>query len=294
MPTSVPFTRFVEISDIIGPSKSVGSHLASKLELFLSDERTLTDELCDMLCIWLDRRFLGLPPASPGPTTFNLFLQKVSPSREAVIGADLELIIRSPLGQKRCLLQAKVLEPGTGKLRYDSTQGWEKIKQQLLDARRDAGSLAFLLIYVPIRFLNRRLYRLGSYEQGYIPYLGPIPSGFLPSAYGATVIAADALLDASGNWISNDKIPQSPTGVFTNGIPFWVFLMRLMLCRIGRWSEAGDASARQNTAAFQSLIVEASEIKAEAWHVMERDYAKWIPPEPPYEDHRPGSQDREG
>ena len=33
---------------------SVAAHVASKLQEFGTDERTLTDELCDMFCIWSD------------------------------------------------------------------------------------------------------------------------------------------------------------------------------------------------------------------------------------------------
>jgi hypothetical protein len=66
MSTAFSFSSTLTIGDIISPGKSVGAHLAAKLDLFSSDERTLTDELCDMLGIWFDRPFLGLPPATPG------------------------------------------------------------------------------------------------------------------------------------------------------------------------------------------------------------------------------------
>ncbi len=43
------YLDFTELTAITG---SIGSHIAAKLQAFGSDERTLTDELCDMLLIW--------------------------------------------------------------------------------------------------------------------------------------------------------------------------------------------------------------------------------------------------
>src|SRR5690606_19966668 len=123
MATGRPFSGRVTIPDMLAPAQSVGAHLAAKLESFASDERTLTDELCDMLCIWLSKP----RRTTPGWPDFSLNLQKTTAAVEVMTGADLELTISSPLGYKHCLLQAKVLDPATGKLRCDSTQGWNKL-----------------------------------------------------------------------------------------------------------------------------------------------------------------------
>lgn len=106
MPTGRPFTVRVDIPRMIPPLQSVGAHLAAKLQCFGTDERTLTDELCDMLCIWLTAIS---NPSIPG--AFYLNLRKTTANEEVRTGADLKLIIRSPKGFKVCLIQAKVLDP---------------------------------------------------------------------------------------------------------------------------------------------------------------------------------------
>ena len=136
MSTTFRFRRRIHINHVKAPAQSVGAHLASKLQMFGTDERTLTDELCDMLCIWL-----GLvasdPSLSPlsGPGTFTIDLSKTTARQEVRNGADLELVLSSPLGVKRCLIQAKVLDPKTQRLRCDSTEGWSKLRKQLVAAR---------------------------------------------------------------------------------------------------------------------------------------------------------------
>jgi len=53
MSTAFSFKARTDLRAVEVVAKSVGAHLASKLQCFHSDERTLTDELCDMTCIWL-------------------------------------------------------------------------------------------------------------------------------------------------------------------------------------------------------------------------------------------------
>lgn len=258
MATGRPFSGRVTIPDILAPAKSVGAHLAAKLESFASDERTLTDELCDMLCIWLSnarRTTLGWPD-------FTLNLRKTTAAVEVMTGADLELTISSPLGYKHCLLQAKVLDPTTGKLRCDSTQGWTKLQQQLSDARAFAGDLAFLLVYVPGDLLDGGNYGYSTYEQGFLPPT----KGHLEAYRGATVIPVDDLLTPSNQWIDSvNKVGQPLPGRFHRGIPFWRFLLELMLCQRSNWQPDPPASSADNLPAFRSLSVGVSEVSEGTW-----------------------------
>jgi hypothetical protein len=185
--TTSSFTVSLDISDVHWSAKSVGAHLAAKLQLFQTDERTLTDELCDMLCIWL--QIQSSQPQS-GAVPVTLTLSKTTAKEEAKIGADLELIVSSPLGSQRCLIQAKVLDPSTLRMRCDSVDGWKKLRKQLVAAHKNVGDLAFLLIYVPSALLDGNSYGFGTYEQ---LSLSP-PLGATPACYGATLVAVNDLL----------------------------------------------------------------------------------------------------
>jgi hypothetical protein len=196
MSTTFRFRQRIHIQHVKAPAKSLGAHLASKLQMFGTDERTLTDELCDMLCIWLGR--VGADPSSPpliGTGTFVIDLSKTTARQEVRNGADLELIVSSPFGMKRCLIQAKVLDPTTQRLRCDSTVGWSKLRKQLVAVRVSAGDLAFLLVYVPAVFLNQNYYGFSTYEQ-HIPPLGH--PGRVEAYFGATLIPVNDLLGPSG------------------------------------------------------------------------------------------------
>jgi hypothetical protein len=192
MSTAFTFSKRIELSDVPPTAQSVGAHLAAKLQSFGSDERTLTDELCDMMCIWLGIQAIGSPASGSG--AFTITLSKTTTSEEVLTGADLELIVSSPLGTKRCLVQAKVLDSTTGKLRCDSKDGWKKLRSQHVAARAEVGDLAFLLIYVPGSLLNGAKYGHVTYEQGFIQ----APGGSTEAYFGATLIGVNDLLGASG------------------------------------------------------------------------------------------------
>jgi hypothetical protein len=273
MPTGIPVTSTVTIGDIPPVCQSVGAHLAAKLQCFASDERTLTDELCDMICIWFSAPRVA--PAS-GPV-FQLHLQKTTTSVEVKFGADLELIISSPLGAKRCLLQAKVLDPVTLKLRCNSHAGWRKLRKQLQKARAAAGSLAFLLVYVPGGLLDGAEHGYGTYEQG---FLGA-QKNTKPSFWGATVIACDDLLRANGRWKAKSKVPHDSTGNFVDGIPFWQFVLELLLCRRGTWMELASAPEKAAVHPFMRLSVKADGIEADNWRMLQRMADEWLPPRNP-------------
>lgn len=266
MSTASTFTRRLTMADIPGPAKSVGAHLAAKLELFCTDERTLTDELCDMLCIWLGMEAAYGASATSGPA-FELTVSKTTTADEVKTGADLELFVQSPLGAKRCLMQAKVLDPRTNKLRCDSTKGWKKLRKQLVDARNEVGRLAFLLVYVPMSQLDGTDYGYGTYEQA----RGFSANTSVPSFYGATLIPVDDLISKSNRWLSRkEKVPRLATGQFKNGIPFWRLLLQLMLCRRGRWVLDRERAGTDGLPSFRTVAVVASRIERNGWVELER------------------------
>jgi hypothetical protein len=272
MSTAFSFTRRLDMSEIPAPVQSVGAHLSAKLEMFQTDERTLTDELCDMLCIWL-----GMPGHSPAPSTsslaFSLFLSKTTTAEEVNNGADLELIVSSPLGRKRCLIQAKVLDPSTGRLRCDSKVGWMKLRKQLVAARKDAGDLAFLLVYVPGSMLDGSKYGFSTYEQAFAALAPGKPSSY----FGATLIAVDDLLGAGGRWRSKKfKVRQTQPGLLKAGVPFWRLLLELLLCRRSTWS-TDHAQIRESSArAFRSLAIGAGEIDQTSWQQIQGMADQWL------------------
>lgn len=276
MPTASTFTRRLELADVPQPAKSVGSHLAAKLQLFHTDERTLTDELCDMLCIWLGMQARHRPIAAASSHSFTLTLSKTTTSEEVKNGADLELFVSSPLGVKRCLIQAKVLDPATGKLRCDSVAGWKKLRTQLVAARKEVGDLAFLLVYVPGEMLNGRYYGYGTYEQqGHFTAKGTAQAYF-----GATLIPVDVLLGPSGRWRNTKlKVPQPSAGQFKGGIALWRVLIELLLCRRSSWSPDSGARFQERLQAFRRLSIDASEIKEGMWRELQASAEQYLPPD---------------
>ncbi|TFZ03399.1 hypothetical protein [Ramlibacter rhizophilus] len=273
MTTAFSFTQRLSVADIPAPAQSVGAHLAAKLQIFQTDERTLTDELCDMMCIWLGMQTRRSPKSVKD---FTLTLSKTTTAEEVKNGADLELLISSPLGSKRCLIQAKVLDPVSKKLRCDTTAGWKKLRRQLVAARDVAGDLAFLLIYIPGELLNGNGYGFGTYEQhDHFVGLGPAEA-----FHGATLIAVDDLLGKTGRWRdAKRKVPQIAPGQFKAGVPFWQLFMELLLCRRSSWTR--DAAVLERHAmAFRTLRVEASEPAGDDWTAVQRDSDDWLPPGP--------------
>jgi hypothetical protein len=226
------FSVRTEVSLLPEISNSLGAHLAAKLQGSGSDELTLTDEFCDMICIWAGTgvpRRMRIAPAPKMPIVLDL--QKVSPQIEVVMGADLELVIRSPLGAKRLLAQAKVLDPERLRLRCDSTEGWEKLRGQLSKCRKDAGLLAYLLLYVPEAELNGSRYAFGTWEQR----LGGSGSG-ADSRFGATFIAVNDLLNKDDTWRSTPPLTYKGGGRFhPGGVSFTSLLLQLLSCSVGDW-----------------------------------------------------------
>ena len=274
MPTQRTFKARIDINDIREPARAVGAHLSAKLQCFGTDERTLTDELCDMLCIWLgieaERTRAEIPT---GPDAINIIVSKMTPAEEVRNGADLELIVSSPLGLKRCLVQAKVLDPDTGKLRCDSTGGWRKLRQQLVAARKEVGDLAFLLVYVPGGLLNNQTYTYGTYEQAFMEEA----SGPTEACFGATLIPVDALLSPTGRWRYKAKVRQPVPGVFIDGIAFWQLLLELLLCRRSVWINTKfGANLEGGIRAFRTLEIGAGENPPGQWEHLQQESGRWL------------------
>jgi hypothetical protein len=154
MPTRTTFPVKANAPALPAISNSVGAHIASKLEAFASDERTLTDELCDMLCLWATRT----PLQGGAATIVNLVINKISQNLESTVGADLEILLLSPPGAKRLLAQAKVLDPGTMNLRVIGKASWGDLRIKLAKCRQRAPGLAYLMLYVPKGQLNGSKY----------------------------------------------------------------------------------------------------------------------------------------
>ncbi|MDX6527816.1 MAG: hypothetical protein QOH41_106 [Blastocatellia bacterium] len=228
------FSVTTDISLLPEIANSLGVHLAAKLQGFASDERTLTDEFCDMICIWATHgHFMTAKSQSAGSTTpIVLDIEKVSSQREIVVGADLEFIVRSPLGAKRVLAQAKVLDPQSLKLRCDFVAGWEKLRVQLAKCRAHAGPLAYLLVYVPEGELNGMRYTFETWEQHSVTRRSGADSRF-----GATFIDVDKLLDKDDSWSNKPPLSYLGAGRFRPaGVSFTQLMLELLTCARGVWS----------------------------------------------------------
>lgn len=275
MPTRRTFNTKVSYKEITHITNSIGAHIGSKLQEFGTDERTFTDELCDMLCIWSnlivntkqttspDDPFIDSLPSSE----FNLELHKTTPSREVLIGSDLEIIIRSPFGFKKALFQAKVLDPDTGSFRIVGNTQWEKLRQQLSDMRQENGDLSFLLIYVPGGLLDGTGHLFQTWEQG---FLSKSTSG-TNSRFGSTVIPVNHLLDDNDDWLNNPSVDVLTNGRFQpRGFSFTRILLELFSCSRGAWiSFNNDYSTSDNDGPpFCSLSMSTEENSMESWDEM--------------------------
>jgi len=271
MPTGHIVHVKTTIPALIYPCRSVGAHLAAKLSRFQSDERTLTDELCDMLAIWLEFAS-AIPAPTPWPT-FELTLSKTTPREERKIGADLELIIRTPLGFKKCLLQAKVLETTGDHLRniaLGNKTAWNKLRSQLRDMRRRTPDLAFLLVYVPADLLDWRVQGFPSYEQGFHrkPKMG------FQSYWGATVVPVNKVLKPlpGRGWLSRSDPLGAGIPIGTSlGVPFWKFLLDVLLCGQGTWEVLGETKVTisDELESHRRLTVGVSGISVEEWRKLQ-------------------------
>lgn len=241
------FPARASLKDLVVIMNSLGAHVAAKLDHFASDERTLTDDLCDMFYIWAKQgharfqRFPSLPPEeqqlinSLPDRVFDVSITKTTQQEEATVGADFALKVTTPLGVKRALMQAKVYDPQDNKLRCDSAAGWDKLWGQLV-LMRSRSNLSFFLIYVPGGKLNRATQGIGTWEQ----QLREPHKSATSSKFGVTLIATDQLLDGSNGWRHYHPVTSLSNGEFQpKGISLAKLLIEMLLCKQGVWTSDG-------------------------------------------------------
>jgi len=228
MGTCRPVRVHVDASRLVEIIHSVAAHLSAKLEAFHSDERTLTDELCDMLTIWAAMSGM-VGPTTPGH--IHLIVQKLTPADERRRGADLEVVLATPDGVKTALFQAKVVDPATRRLRGAGKQSEARLRRQLKDAESAVGAdLTFLLAYIPWGLMDGRTYAFPTWEQA----IASRPAGIRPSYLGASVIALPDLARRDGRWRGRPNFRD--VGQLDSGLQHRSLarvLLELAVCRRG-------------------------------------------------------------
>lgn len=266
-PVYLPVSAFVAVLD------SLGAHLSAKLAQFGTDERTLTDELCDMFLIWSEQAMSRPPHVRTPPRVRHIpdievpiVISKTTQQAEAQIGADLAITITSPEGTKRALLQAKVLDPQDNRLRCDSSEGWQKLWSQLVLMRQVAGKLAFLLLYVPGGKLDSSNYGYGTWEQQRRP-----PGGSSTECrFGVTIIPVDDLLDNSGRWSHAIPVRHDGDGTFTPpGLTLLDLFIDLLACNRGVWQPETLVTTEEHFpiqfTAYREIGASFAAVPIEAW-----------------------------
>lgn len=240
MPVTRTFPAQLSLKQLVPIINSLGAHVAAKLGHFGTDERTLTDDLCDMFFTWAKSSrmpdFAGadqqLIDAVPN-RQFDIEITKTTQQEEAAIGADLAVRVTSPLGVKLALMQAKVFDPQDDALRCDSPAGWDKLWAQLM-LMRNRCPLSFFLIYVPADRLDCAVQGISTWEQGYKFQSQSTNS----SKFGVTLIATDDLLTSEGNWCFSPPTQHVGNGQFRPaGISLCRLILEMILCRRGAWRD---------------------------------------------------------
>lgn len=241
------FPAIVTPAQFVAVTSSLGAHIAAKLAEFGSDERTLTDDLCDMFCIWCTLPAAHAPatPAVPSGPPIPVLLKKTSQINEAVVGWDLSITVRNPQNmEKKSLLQAKVVDPDDGKLRIPNKEAWEHLREQLVRMRNHCvGELYYLLAYVSAADLDGTIHGYQSYEQVY--RAGSVATA-TSSLYGASVIPGERLIDANEHW-HVPRVRYTGTGNFN--VPskaLAAFVIDLLICDEGQWSPAATETESVN------------------------------------------------
>ena len=284
MPTAFSYSATVSMPNVALAFNSVGAHIAAKLDSFDSDERTLTDELCDMSCVWNvhGARILTVQGAQTGglpSATFQITFGKISSREEAFNGADLRLVLTTPMGTKEALFQAKAIDPSTLDFRRNSAADWARLRRQLSLMRRRVGDCAFLLAYVPGSELDGRVHGFGTWEQWFLS----THTGSTDSRFGTTAIPADSLLHPNGRWIRN-RVQYNRGGTFSPvGFSLSRILLELVSCRRGSYSRSpktGNIEPDNNTRDFRTLSITIGEANEETWATIVETTRKWLDSNP--------------
>ena len=271
MPTAPPVDVSLDVPSLVHVAESVGAHVGAKLETCHSDERTLTDELCDMISIWASS---ALPR---GPARMRLTIERQSARREAQRGGDLELVVRTPAGAKRALLQAKVIDPDTHRLRGSPAAARGRLQTQLRKAEVYFPSdLVFVLLYVPGQLLDGRLYGFSTWEQQYA-----VCSGVVPSYMGASLVALTDLKRGAGSWRYRPSFQHlGDLGGPVPHISFCRLLLELICCKRGSWSCRSLAPETRLTDSSilgrDTLTVEVAASEAASWDEVLEDIRSWL------------------
>lgn len=242
MPVTRTFPATVSLANLVCMANSLGAHVAAKLGHFGTDERTLTDDLCDMFYTWArigemrvpmsadERRLIAVLPSRQ----IDVEISKTTQQKESEIGADLAIRVESPLGVKRTLIQAKVFDPQDDELRCNSPAGWDKLWGQLV-LMRNRSRLAHMLIYVPADRLDCSNQGIPTWEQGFeFPTQTPTSSKF-----GVTLIPVEDILTPSNDWKYSPPVNHTGNGQFwPTGMSLSRLILEMLLCRQGTWQPA--------------------------------------------------------
>jgi hypothetical protein len=241
MPVVRKFPTQVSVAALLQIVDSLGAHVSAKLELFGTDERTLTDDLCDMLYIWArsrqSRSASRRSPSLPSPLAslqLPVEVSKTTQQEESAVGCDLAITVTSPHGAKTALFQAKVFDPKDDDLRCASKEGWSKLWSQLVLMQQRESQLSHMLVYVPGSRLGRDTFGYSTWEQGFQPGR---PNSSRSARYGVTLIRVDDLLDGSGNWLHSPPVEHLGGGAFNPpGTSLSQLLVDMISCKRGTWS----------------------------------------------------------
>jgi hypothetical protein len=189
----------ISVGKTVEVISSIAAHVSAKLESFSSAEPTLTDELCDMFCIWAQPRYqprdgelsdvlrdyTGLDT-----TTVALEINKTTQRVEGTNGADFGIRLEVNDVQSSASSQAKVVNPD-GSLRR--AHQLKELRKQLKKMAESPTGDPFLLIYLPASLLNRMEQGFWTWEQGFRPPSTEV-SNRPTSRFGISVIASDRLI----------------------------------------------------------------------------------------------------
>jgi len=283
MPVVRDFEATISIGKLFAILDSISAHVAAKLELFGADERTLTDDLCDMFCLWpeLDNRGYSDPTIPVLDKLLNLKIHKTSQKQEAELGADLAIRVVSPRGVKYAVMQAKVYDPDDGALRCDSPAGWDKLCSQLVLMRALVDAPSFLLIYVPASKLDGETFGFRTWETDAVR----LRSG-TSARFGATLLSVDDLLSTDNMWNHSPPVIDNGDGTFRPlGITLSSLLAQMLCCQTGSWfdprlfRQAGASPMRHSHTEneshpihytpYRELCLEITNLTKEEWSAIE-------------------------
>ena len=271
MKTGIPLSFRTNIQDLATALDSVAAHIAAKLECFNSDERTLTDELCDMLSIALwhlstqnQKYRIPHPYLSSIPSTqFQIDLAKTTAPEEDRIGADFELAVSTPSGFKHALFQAKAIDSVTSDFRNRSRATMRFMAKQLRKMRQAARNTSFLLAYIPASHLDGANQGFTTWEQQLYQNRNQNIS-IHSSRNGASTIGVNVLLVGNNQLLSKKKFTYSSHNLFTpSSQPLTITVLGLIACTFGIYSNPDQQGSV--VIPKQKLSLSFSDVEKKEW-----------------------------